>query len=137
MFRNQSLQFNQPSSPVCLSSFCDSICKTTIIRYSSPPTAIPGLASAILLVVNGDILGFSGIINSVSTAPQQVFSSTSQQWKIVFISTFFITSNLFDKFAPESVTRSAAVEGHSVSAIGYVLSGILCGFGTTVSRNKL
>jgi hypothetical protein len=98
---------------------------------------IPGLASAILLVVNGDILGFSGIITSVSTAPQQAFSSTSQQWKIVFVSTFLITSNLFDKFAPESVTRSTTVEGHSISAIGYVLSGILCGFGTKVSRNKL
>jgi hypothetical protein len=101
-----------------------------------------GLAASTLLVVNGDILGFSGIISSVTTAPKKAFSSTSQQWKIVFVSAFLITSNLFANFAPQSYTKiDSASQNHSISSISYVLAagGFLVGFGTKVSwdnKNK-
>ncbi len=98
-----------------------------------------GLAASTLLVVNGDILGFSGIISSVTTAPKKAFSSKSQQWKIVFVSAFSITSNLFANFAPESFTKiDSASQNHSISSINYVLAagGFLVGFGTKVSWDK-
>ena len=96
-------------------------------------------------MANGDILGFSGIISSVTTcttpvAIQQAFSSKNQQWKIVFVSSFLITSHLFANFAPEILTTNAndavhvASQDHSIlSDIGYALAGFLVGFGTKVS----
>lgn len=104
-----------------------------------------GLAASTLLVANGDILGFSGIISSVTTcttpvAIQQAFSSKNQQWKIVFVSSFLITSHLFANFAPEFLTTNAndavhvASQGHSISDIGYALAGFLVGFGTKLGN---
>lgn len=88
--------------------------------------ALIGAAAGTLLLFNGDVLGASGIMSSVSLNPAKALSESSQHWKFVFISCFLITSNLaFSTFEPEAPT---------LSALGYGLAGFLVGFGTKLGN---
>lgn len=85
-----------------------------------------GAAAGTLLLFNGDVLGASGIATSVSLNPMKALSESSQHWKLVFIASFLITSNLaFSTFEPEAPT---------LSALGYGLAGFLVGFGTKLGN---
>lgn len=100
-----------------------------------------GLSAATLLIGNGDILGCSGIVSSVLLNPREAFSSKNK-WKMVFMSSFLVTSNLFHKYVIESdgyyeneLNKITSVPGIPiVSTLGYIVSGFLVGFGTKLGN---
>jgi len=55
-----------------------------------------GLSAATLLLVNGDILGASGIISAILVEPRKTFSDPSLIWKSFFhCSVFLVKSDLY------------------------------------------
>lgn len=100
-----------------------------------------GLSAATLLLGNGDILGCSGIVSSAVLNPLQALSSKSK-WKLVFLSSFLVTSSLYNNFAMESdeyyALELAKIQPSSnipfVSDLGYAISGFLVGFGTRLGN---
>jgi hypothetical protein len=85
-----------------------------------------GLAAAILLILNGDVMGASGITSSVLLQPKKALNDASQHWKLVFLAIFFLTS--------ASATRPSAnaANARTLSTLGYAVAGLLTGFGTKV-----
>jgi len=98
-----------------------------------------GLAASTLLLGNGDILGFSGIVSSVVLNPRQAFASKNR-WKIVFLSSFLVTSTIVGTFlVPESIASGGAeelksIQGYPISNVGYALAGFLVGFGSRLGN---
>lgn len=100
-----------------------------------------GLSAATLLIGNGDILGCSGIVSSVLLNPREAFSSKNK-WKMIFMSGFLLTSNLFSKYVLEGdgyyekeLDKIKSVPGLPfVSTLGYIVSGFLVGFGTKLGN---
>ena len=96
-----------------------------------------GLAASTLLVGNGDILGCSGIVSSIILNPREAITSKNR-WKIVFVSTFLVTSTLLGSYFSDnalcgSLQESEAMQGYNISNFGYALAGFLVGFGSKVS----
>jgi len=100
-----------------------------------------GLSAATLLLGNGEVLGCSGILSSTMLNPLQAFSSENK-WKLVFMSSFLVTSSLYNSFVTESdeyyALELAKIQPSSnipfVSDIGYVIAGFLVGFGTRLGN---
>jgi len=85
-------------------------------------------------VCNGDILGCSGISGSVILNPRAALFE--KKWETVFLSSFMITSNLYNtnviggaNAAPNDLTNDVAY----VSTLGFAIAGLLVGFGSRVS----
>jgi uncharacterized membrane protein YedE/YeeE len=102
--------------------------------YFTPTTgllggSLIGLSAGTLLLLNGDILGFSGIMSSIFTAPKNALSSPSYLWRFTFVVAFMIMSILLTNLAndPRSVEDPTL---YSPSAIAYTLAGLFVGFGT-------
>jgi uncharacterized protein len=91
-----------------------------------------GLAADALLLVNGDILGASGIVSSVVLNPLQSLREPKQHWKIVFLSTFLTTASVL--LGPHPSEASIASSGRALSTLGLSLAGLLVGFGTNLGN---
>mmetsp|Transcript_4576 Transcript_4576/g.8825 ORF Transcript_4576/g.8825 Transcript_4576/m.8825 type:complete len:375 (+) Transcript_4576:288-1412(+) len=103
--------------------------------------SIIGLSAATLLIGNGDILGCSGIVSSVLLNPREMFSSKNK-WKMIFMSSFLVTSNLYSKYVmgsegyyDDELNKMKSVPGIPfVSTLGYIVSGFLVGLGTKLGN---
>ena len=101
-----------------------------------------GLAAGTLLLGNGDIMGASGIVSSVILSPRATFKDSASRWKILFVSSFIVTASLFSRFTetPDFITdEKSTIAGLKdlvpvVSNLGYVLAGLLVGFGTKLGN---
>lgn len=108
--------------------------------YFTPATgfaggSLIGLAAATLLLFNGDILGASGILTSILTAPLKTFQDTSQFWKLILISSFMFTAQYL--LGVEYIEDGRSISDPSVpipSQLAYVLGGLLVGFGSTLGN---
>jgi uncharacterized protein len=92
--------------------------------------ALIGLAAAILLLCNGDILGASGIVSSVGLHPFTSLRDATQHWKLVLIASFCVTSHLFFAYDYQDLDQGLA----SLSVYAYLLGGFLVGFGTKLGN---
>lgn len=87
-----------------------------------------GAAAAIALLGAGEIMGFSGIISPFLKDPIATAQDPSQQWKVVFLASYFIAAYfVFLPYADMDRINSVA---SMTSAWGYTLSGIMTGLGT-------
>lgn len=92
-----------------------------------------GLSAGTLLLMNGDILGASGIVSSTALSPWKALTDPSQQWKLIFLSSFLLTSTLY--YGPAFENDMPAAElGRSISTLGNILAGLLVGFGTKLGN---
>ncbi|KAI2503436.1 hypothetical protein MHU86_10984 [Fragilaria crotonensis] len=92
---------------------------------------IIGLASTTLLLLNGDIMGASGIVSSIVNHPRRTWET--QSWKIIFTASFIGAANLYINFAdPNALQESGS--GRKLSIIGYLSTGLLIGFGTKLGN---
>lgn len=89
-----------------------------------------GISAAILLVFSGDMLGACGIVSSISLAPKAAMQKAEQQWKLVLLASFCLTSNLF--FASEYQDEGDALA--RLSPWAFFLGGLLVGFGTKLGN---
>lgn len=92
-----------------------------------------GLSAASLLLLNGDILGASGVAANLLINPKKTLSNPTDLWKIAFLATFLVVSSLIPQFAVD--IRS--IEDPNVfipSSLAYALGGLLVGFGTRLGN---
>jgi len=89
-----------------------------------------GMAAGTLLLFNGDILGASGILSSVALSPKKALQDPSQHWKLVLIASFLSTTSLFfaSSYDKDDVSKSR------LSPLGFVIAGLLVGFGTKLGN---
>ncbi|KAL7575211.1 hypothetical protein ACA910_018697 [Epithemia clementina (nom. ined.)] len=103
--------------------------------------ALIGLSAAILLLFSGEIMGSSGIVNSLllNHPMSASFKDPAQHWKLVFVATFLIVAQVPSYFFQQggssssigTVLKTAADQQPSLA---YVLGGLLVGFGTKLSN---
>lgn len=87
-------------------------------------------------------MGASGIVSSVILSPRATFKDSASRWKILFVSSFIVTASLFSRFTetPDFVRDEKSIIGGQkdlipvVSNLGYVLAGLLVGFGTKLGN---
>lgn len=89
--------------------------------------ALIGSSAAALLLLNGDILGASGITSSVLLNPKKNLTEPAQYWKLILIVSFLLTSNL--GFA-ENYSEFTS----GVSFLAYAIGGFFVGFGTNLGN---
>jgi len=108
--------------------------------------ALIGLAAAVLLLFNGDILGCSGIVsNGYIRHPKEILSDASAHWKLLLIAA--MTATAYATYTPLSIALATAAEGGEeeeeegatvgtprLSAIGFAVAGLLVGFGTKLGN---
>mmetsp|Transcript_37271 Transcript_37271/g.79462 ORF Transcript_37271/g.79462 Transcript_37271/m.79462 type:complete len:423 (-) Transcript_37271:64-1332(-) len=95
-----------------------------------------GLSAATLLLFNGDILGASGVMSSFVAAPEKTLES-SQTWKLLFIVAFVVASRVYlviDPAALDDAPAGASPGIPVVSRLGFVVGGLLVGFGTRLGN---
>lgn len=84
-----------------------------------------------LLLVNGDVMGSSGITSPLVLQPKSTWKS--QPWKFVFTASFIVTANVYQRFVdPDVIVDTAATR--SLSTPGWILAGLLVGFGTKLGN---
>jgi uncharacterized membrane protein YedE/YeeE len=93
-----------------------------------------GISAGTLLLLNGDVLGASGIVSSTIVSPRKALTDPSQYWKLVFLSSFLLTSTIY--FGPgfEAPAVASLSSGRSISTLGNILAGFLVGFGTKLGN---
>jgi len=89
-----------------------------------------GLSAAVLLLFSGDILGASGIVNSIGLSPISSIKDPNQHWKLVLIASFFLTAHLF--VAPHYEDKDNGLAGISWAA--FLIGGFCVGFGTRLGN---
>lgn len=89
-----------------------------------------GASAATLLLVNGDIMGLSGIFSSCFLHP--INTIKQNPWKLVFLASFFTATALFTKLKPDAISQEPG--GAVPTALAYALSGLLVGFGTKLGN---
>ena len=90
-----------------------------------------GLSAGLLLLVSGDILGASGLVSSSLLTPRKTLTDPSLTWKLVFLSTFLLFSNVILGQHFTNDTRLGNDPSIPVVSIyGYLLGGLFVGFGT-------
>jgi uncharacterized protein len=91
--------------------------------------------AAVLLLLSGDILGASGLVSSTVLSPRVSISDPAVTWKLVLLLAFLLVANLA---LGESFVRDERLGVDSsipvVSLAGYILGGLLVGFGTKLSN---
>lgn len=92
-----------------------------------------GAAAAMLLLFNGDIFGCSGIASTTFLSPRQALLDKSQAWKLVFIASFLVTSNLLKSFAEDEILKNDDTYPE-ISWVGYLIGGFFVGFGTKLGN---
>jgi uncharacterized protein len=109
----------------------------SLFNYVTPVTgaiggSLIGLASGVLLLFNGDVLGASGIMTHVMTNPMNVWKDPKLMWKVALMTTFMVTSALLSPYAVDTVTDPKLVA--VPSPIAYTMAGFLVGFGTRLGN---
>jgi uncharacterized membrane protein YedE/YeeE len=93
--------------------------------------AIIGGAASALLLLNGDVLGASGLMSS-SFLP----NTKAQQWKLVFLASFMIATQLL--MLQDDETRIIPIlditNVPTVSPVGMAIGGLLVGAGTKLGN---
>lgn len=87
-----------------------------------------GLAAGILLMLNGDIMGISGIVNPLLLDPQKTWRDSS--WKWIFIAAMFATVSSIQKLNPSMLIDPDESEVIHSSSFTLLLGGFLVGVGT-------
>lgn len=96
---------------------------------------IPGLSAALLLLLSGEILGSSGIASSIVLEPKKHLADPKVAWKLVFMSTFLLFSNVvLAKYFTDDERLGSDPSIPVVSSWGYLLGGLFVGFGTRLSN---
>jgi hypothetical protein len=94
-----------------------------------------GLAAATLLVCNGDILGFSGIVSSIVLSLPVSLQDSQQHWKLVFLASFIVTSHFVIGPRYDDHHTAGTEEAHHVhSFLRYLVAGFLVGFGSQLGN---
>jgi len=107
--------------------------------------SIIGLAAATLLLGCGEVMGASGIVSAVLLKPQMTYESSSNKWKILFLTSFCITAKIMGyakNLVPVELplgTSSSGIDifvgfSRSVTNLSFVLAGFFTGFGTQLSN---
>jgi len=94
-----------------------------------------GLSAAVLLLFGGEILGSSGIVSSIMLEPKKHITDPKQIWKLIFMSTFMLFSNL--ALAKHFTGDDRLGEDPSIPIVsrwGYLLGGLFVGFGTRLGN---
>lgn len=89
-----------------------------------------GASAATLLLMNGDIMGLSGIFSSSFLHP--IDTIKQNPWKLVFLASFFTATALFVKLKPDAISHEPSVP--LPSTLAYAVSGLLVGFGTKLGN---
>ena len=92
-----------------------------------------GLSTATLLLLNGDILGASGIMSSVLTNPLKAIHDPTFLWKFALMTTFLLTSIGMASFVSDPVL-SDNPNIPIPSPIAYSIAGLFVGFGTRLGN---
>jgi uncharacterized membrane protein YedE/YeeE len=90
-----------------------------------------GLASTILLLLNGDIMGASGIMSSIVNQPRRTWEA--QSWKLIFTASFICAANLYNGFVDPNTLQDNG-SGRKMSIVGYLVTGFVIGFGTKLGN---
>jgi hypothetical protein len=107
--------------------------------YFTPVTgaiggSLIGLAAGLLLLLNGDILGASGIMRNVFAMPTKALSDPTNLWRVSLVTAFLIVSALMPK---HFTADSRSINDKDVlipSAFAYSIAGLLVGIGTTLGN---
>lgn len=95
-----------------------------------------GLSASTLLLLNGDIFGFSGLLSSVGLNPVDAMNSGESHWKVVWLATFMLTVNFYVNLV-EDGRRDLHLETGQVpvaSTAAHLLGGALVGLGTKLAN---
>jgi uncharacterized protein len=94
-----------------------------------------GTSAALLLIINGDILGCSGIMRawiplfSMSTTP----AGDDDAWKLVFLASFVVATRLtILAMGTDQVLTASTSNGSNTAFVVHALSGLLVGIGTAL-----
>lgn len=91
-----------------------------------------GIASSLILLGNGDIMGASGIASEFITSPKKCVNNPSQQWKAVFLSSVLFTAHLWKNLNEGRVFVDPA--STMESKFLQFMAGFFVGFGTRLSN---
>jgi hypothetical protein len=90
-----------------------------------------GAAAGTLLLFNGDIMGFSGLLSTAILHPKQTFKENP--WKLTFLASFSCASTLYLKYIdPNCLELPTGFQGPS--KLAFALSGLMVGFGTKLGN---
>lgn len=89
-----------------------------------------GLSASVLLLFAGDILGASGIVNSIFLNPRTTLYDPCQHWKLVLLSSFTLTARIF--FADIYTDKDNGLA--SISPAAFAIGGFFVGFGTKLGN---
>ena len=80
-------------------------------------------------------MGVSGIASSVLLDPRKAFSESSSHWKLVFLGTFAIATNLAIRDINSLISKDY-LPGvtPAISPLGYAIAGFLVGLGTRLGN---
>jgi hypothetical protein len=92
-----------------------------------------GLSAATMLLLNGDILGFSGIMSSIYTAPKHALQDPHYLWRFTFVLSFMIMS-IFLSSLSDDPKSSSDPSVPIPSSIAYTLAGLFVGYGTRMGN---
>ena len=92
--------------------------------------AILGAAAAFLLLTTSEILGCSGIVNSIILTPLATLRNSKQYWKYAIMASFvplatFVLVPRFDRLQ-DTINEKPSV--------AYAIAGLLVGFGAKLSN---
>lgn len=96
-----------------------------------------GLAAAILLVGNGDIMGASGIVNPFVVNPIKNLTNPADgdhSWKLFFLVAFGVTANIYQVLSGGSPQIKEQQTESFVSLYGLAIAGFFIGYGTKLSN---
>jgi uncharacterized membrane protein YedE/YeeE len=99
---------------------------------------LTGGSTGVLLLLNGDIMGISGILSNTLINPLASIQDSQHHWRWVFIASFCVAVNIYVNYLTPSValkdTRSESSDVPIPSIIAMVLGGFLVGLGTTIGN---
>jgi len=97
-----------------------------------------GGSASVLLVLNGTIMGASGILSNTILNPFEQLKDPTNRWRYTYWASFAMTVNLFVNYlAPPSFmadNRSLDVDVPVSSTLAYLLGGFLVGAGTRIGN---
>jgi len=97
-----------------------------------------GGSAGILLVMNGDIMGASGILSNTLLYPMEALRKPSNHWRYAYLASFCLSVNIFVNYlAPPAFMaddRSMADDVPIASKTAYLIGGFLVGLGTKLGN---
>ena len=90
------------------------------------------------MVINGDVMGISGILTNSLGRPLQSLRDPKSQWRWVWLASFSVAVNTYIHYlTPEmalSDDRSSSGDAPIPSIAGHVLGGLLVGIGARLQN---